>query len=241
MKIKSSLKAAVLGGLSLHAIKTLHGKPIKPYKDPEAPSELNKPLKFKPKKNPIGYTNFVFGGEYLGHLEFKFDYRFSSPKELLIYDKSELIHWLKERILSKDDYKSKYIKVKSCDKRSITFVFDEQVWFRDTLKGAKARLGYLKNKVLIKWTALLPDLVLMRYARPFLGGYLCKELHQYFKRNRSAMKFQAHFKWLGKINPDFFDYKIDWFRQEFVLTLKNTVILGALAAAFGIKHTISKK
>lgn len=240
MKIKSSLKAAVLGGLSLHAIKTLHGKSIKPYKDPEAPEELNKPLKFKPKKNPVGYANFVFGGEYQGHLEFKFDYQFSSPKELLIYDKTELVHWLKERILSTDDYKSKYIKVKKVDNRSVAFIFDEQTWFRNTLKGAKAKLGYLKNKVLIPWKIPLPDLALTRYARPFLGGYLCKELLQYFKRNRSAMKFQAHFKWLDKINPDFFDYKIDWFRHEFVLTLKNTVILGALLAAFGIKKYLAK-
>lgn len=238
MKFSKFAKAVKFSALTLHTLKTIHGKKIEPYKNVEAPDELNKPVKFRPTQNPISYTHLVFGGEYLSHLEFKFDFKFGPPKELLIYNKSQLIEWLRRAVLTKDDYKSKYIKVKKLEQSNITFIFDEKTWIADTIKGSRARLGYLKNSVIIPMKTRLPDLVLMNYPRPFLGHFLSKALHQYFKRNRSAMKFQNYFKFLDKINPDFFNYDVDWFRSEFKLTVKNTVILGALYMAFGIKRRL---
>lgn len=242
IKFGTLAKAAAIGGVALHTIKTVHGKPIKPYKDPEKPVELNRPLKIKPKENPIAYTNYVYSGDHMGHLVFKFDYAFRVPDELLQYNQRELAEWLREKILSKRDKKEDYIAVRTLRKtaKEVEFVFDEKKWFDDTLKGAKAELGYIPDKVIIHYTVALPDLVAERHPRTFLEQYLERTLHQYFKRNRSKMKFQKWFKWLEKISPDMFDYDIDWYRSTFVLKLKTTVVLGALAAAFGITKYLKK-
>jgi len=234
------LKSAALGYVSLHTLKTIHGTQIKPYKKVEAPDELNKPQKQKPKTNPIGYFTRVWSGENMGHLEFKFDFMFAQPKETLIYSQSDLASWLKERILSDNDKKSPFIKIKSIRNQTVTFVFNEELWLEKTLKNAKVEVGYIPNKLIIKWTVPLPDMVMIHYSRPFLGPYLSKKLHQYFKRHRSAMKFQKWFKWLDKINPDFFTYNVDFFKSAFILTVKNSVILGAVLTALGIKKIISK-
>lgn len=238
INFKKFADAAVIGKLALHTLKTFHGKPIKPYRDPEAPSEFNKPVRSRPSQNPVGFTNMVFAGEHMNHLEFKFDYTLRDPDEMLVYSKAELASWLKERILSQADRKSKYLKIKNLGKRSITIVFHEELWIQDTLKGTRPHLGYFKTKVFIPWKLQIPDVILTKYARPFLGPFLSKKVNQYFRRNRQAMKFQNYFKFLDKINPDFFEYGIEWYRSEFMLTLKNTVILGALLAAFGIRKAL---
>lgn len=238
MKLGSILKGAAIGAIGYNAIKTLHGQPIEPYKNVQAPSELNKPIKFHPTTNPIALTELIWAGESQQHLEFKFRYAFGPSREQLIYNRQELSEWLRERILSDRDKKEKYIKVKTISPAYVTFIFDEEKWIGDTLKGAKAELGYLKNKIIIKWKILLPDLVQTRYGRPFLERYLQKRFHQYFKRHRSAMKFQRWFQWLDKIDPDMFDYSIDWFKNALVMTVKNAVILGALLTYFGIKKAI---
>ena len=238
MKLSSMFKAAAVGAVGYHAIKTLHGQPIQPYKKVEAPQELNKPIKSHPTTNPISLAEMIWAGESNGHLLFKFRYAFGMSKEQLIYTRQNLSDWLRERILSQRDQKEKYIKVKSITPIYVTFVFNEEKWIQDTLKGAKAELGYLKNKIIIRWKIMLPDLVQTRYSRPFLERFLEKKFHQYFKKHRSAMKFQRWFKWLDKIDPDFFEYSIDWFKNALVMTVKNTVILGALLTYFGIKKTI---
>jgi len=238
MKLGKILKAAAVGVVSYNAIKTLHGQSIQPYKKIEAPDELNKTIKSRPLTNPISLTEMIWSGESNNHLEFKFRYAFGVSREQLIYTRQNLSDWLRERILSQRDQKEKYIKIKSISPLYVTFIFNEERWIENTLKGARAELGYLKNKIIIKWKIPLPDLVQTRYARPFLERFLEKKFHQYFKRHRSAMKFQRWFKWLDKIDPDFFEYSIDWFKNALVMTVKNTVILGALLTYFGIKKAI---
>jgi len=229
------LKSAALTTVSLHTLKTLHGKPIEPYKNVKAPPELNKPIKQKPKTNPIGHFTRVWSGEVMGHLEFKFDFQFAQPEETLIYNKTDLANWLRERILSDNDKKTDYIKIKAIRGKTVTFIFNEEKWLKDTLKNARVDVGYIPNKLIIKWTVPLPDMVMIHYSRPFLGPYLSKKLHQYFKRHRSAMKLQKWLRWLDKINPDFFNYEVDFFKNAFILTVKNSVVLGAVLTALGVK------
>jgi len=246
MKISKILKAAAIGVVGMHALKTFHtkrytspGYSIKPAGTSDfAPAELNKPIpKKKPGANPLTVT-FVYAGDHMGTMIFKWDYLWITPKEKLIYNRNDIISWLKDRILSNSDKKSKYIVIKKLDNRTITFAFDHNTWFKDTLKKAKATIGYIPNKVFIKWTVPIPDLPMTKYSRAFLTTFLCRNLNNYFRKNRSAMKFQKYYKWLDKVNPDFFRYNVDWFKLEWILTLKNTVILGTLALAFGVKKAL---
>lgn len=236
------MKAATIGILGTHAINTFSkkyttpGYQIRSPKADYAPSAL-KPIKKRPGSNPLSAMH-VYSGEYIGKLIFTWDYSWIQPKETLIYNKSDTIGWLKDRILSDADQKSNYISLKKITNSEVTFVFEPELWIKDTLKGASAQAKYFKNGLRVKWSVPLPDLPLTKYPRPFLGTYLAKQFHNYFNHHRSQMSFAKHWKWLKTINPDVFTYSIDWFRLELIMTLKNSVILGALLTALGIKRVL---
>jgi hypothetical protein len=232
MKIGQILKTAGWIAVGSSVLKTLTRTRPEPYAQIDAPQVYNQPIKKSPGSNPI-VVNFVFSGDSLGKLIFKWDYSWIEPKESLKYSPGELAEWLRSRILSDADKKSPYVVISKIEGSTATFAFEHNKWLNDTMKGAKARLKYLKNGVLIKWAVPLPDIVLTRYARPFLETWLCRQFKAYFTRNRSALKLQGIFKWLDKIYPGVFDYKIDWFTNELDLTVKSAIVIGALIAAFG--------
>jgi hypothetical protein len=140
------------------------------------------------------------------------------------YESFALDH-LKSRTDSKD---LKYLSIERADATKIIYIFEIDKWLNDNF--GSLRPHYVPPATLaFRFRIPIPRFLSTEAPRNDLSNFIGTQFKMWLK-NKPTKLHDPSLKFLKKITPDLFEYKIDYQYEEIRATVKYSVILGALGA-----------
>jgi hypothetical protein len=145
----------------------------------------------------------------------------------------------KEYLLSNSiNHDEKYIDIVRCDMDYVTYQWNIEKWFRDNFAtGAK----YTPPISIDFHFHPVPRILFSNVVLSGLERFMIAQFKIWARDNKRKL-YDKHFRFLKVITPDIFDYRVDWRLAVIRLTVKYSVIIGALAiySAFKLQKKLSK-
>jgi hypothetical protein len=128
----------------------------------------------------------------------------------------------------------KYVTVKRADLDMIWYEFDADKWIDDALRAKKPFYDPPISLTFRYW-AMIPRFIFVNAMLMDLNHHMNKKFEQYIRKNVRVL-FHDSFKFLQKITPELFEYKVDFQKAVCIASLKYSVILGSLALYLMYRH-----
>lgn len=187
---------------------------------------------------------YYFGedrGEWKMKWRIQWDIDIQGKEQRKTAENKMIQEWAWDQILSMTDHgDEKYLFIEKADKDYIILVFDIQKWFNDNLKGTPRYMPPISLE--FKFYKNIPRIIHTHAVDSDIRRFIESQFVLWIKKN-SRKLYHSKFKFLKKITPDIFQYKVSFQDANIMASLKYSVILGSLAlyTAWFHKKEIDKK
>lgn len=121
----------------------------------------------------------------------------------------------------------KYVKVEKYTASSLEFSFDHDAWFRDNFMS---QIPKYKAPITLdfRYRRDLPRFIYVNAPIHDFTKFLKERFQKFLEKNKRKL-YHRKFKFLKRVSPDLFEYRIDFQSMRFKASLKYSVVLSSLA------------
>jgi len=131
-----------------------------------------------------------------------------------------------DHLKSNSDKDEKYIDIVRSDNEYIVYHWNIDRWMNDNFNSSPQYKAPISLIFPIKYA--VPRFIYSHAGPTDIVTFIINNFKQYVRAHKNKL-YSKHFKFLKYITPEIFSYNINWQKNEIKLSIKYSIILGALA------------